>query len=148
MLLKAGAVSNVENTACSLLHNESLNHGFQWTSSVNVTSTECLSHIQIGPGSTDIDKGCVFGRERAGPRQSSRCPSLPCYLHWPQSVPSVDQCRVKVSFRPALGGAFHYTVRFNSGFSSEQVLKGLTALKCKELFVGGERNIMKAVSCF
>lgn len=59
VLLKAGAVSNAENTARGLLHNESLNHGFQWASFVNVTSTECLSHIQIGPGSADIDKGSV-----------------------------------------------------------------------------------------
>lgn len=55
--LKACAVSNAENTACSLLHNESLNHGFQWTSFVTVRSAECLSHIQIGPRSADIDKG-------------------------------------------------------------------------------------------
>lgn len=59
VLLKAGAVSNAENTACGLHRNESLNHGFQWASFVNVTSTECLSHIQIGPGSADIDKGSV-----------------------------------------------------------------------------------------
>lgn len=66
VLLKARVVSNAENTACSLLHNESLNHGFQWASFVTVTSTECLSHIQIGPGAADIDKGSVCGGKHAG----------------------------------------------------------------------------------
>lgn len=61
VLLKAHAISNAENTAGSLFHNQSLNPGFQWASFVTVKSTECLSHIQIGFWSTVIDEGrCVM----------------------------------------------------------------------------------------